>query len=48
MSILTTAQVMTDKTNHRMLVKEGKSANAMSSTKMWSKSKTSNKIDDLH
>jgi hypothetical protein len=27
-----------------MLVKEGKSANSMSSTKLWSKSKTSNKI----
>jgi hypothetical protein len=44
MSILTDAQVMTDKSNHRMLVKEGKSANSMSSTKLWSKSKTSNKI----
>jgi hypothetical protein len=44
MSTLTAAQVMTDKSNHRMLVKEGKSAKSMSSTKMWSKSNTSNKI----
>jgi hypothetical protein len=44
MSILTAAQVMTDKSNHRMLVKEGKSAKSMSSTKLWSKSNTSNKI----
>jgi hypothetical protein len=29
MIILTTAQVMTDKSNHRMLVKEGKSAKSM-------------------
>jgi hypothetical protein len=33
---------MTDKSNHRMLVKEGNSAKSMSSTKLWSKSKTSN------
>jgi hypothetical protein len=44
MSILTAAQVMPDKSNHRMLVKEGKSAKFMPSTKLWSKSKTSNKI----
>jgi hypothetical protein len=44
MSILTAAQVMTDKSNYRMLVKEGKSAKSMSSTKLWSKYKTSNKI----
>jgi hypothetical protein len=44
MSILTAVQVMTDKSNHRMLVKEGKSAKSMSSTKLWSKSKMSNKI----
>jgi hypothetical protein len=44
MSILTAAQVMTDKSNHHMLVKEGKSAKYMSSTKLWSKSKKSNKI----
>jgi hypothetical protein len=37
MSILTTAQVMTDKSNQRMLFKEGKSAKSRSSTKMWSK-----------
>jgi hypothetical protein len=37
MSIFTAAQVMTDKFNHRMLVKEGKSAKSMSSTKLWSK-----------
>jgi hypothetical protein len=37
MSILTAAQVMTDTSNHRILVKEGKSAKAMSSTKLWSK-----------
>jgi hypothetical protein len=42
MSILTASQVMTDKSNHHMLVKEGKSAKSMSSTKLWSKSKTSN------
>jgi hypothetical protein len=35
---------MTDKSNHRMLVKEGKSAKSMSSAKLWSESKTSNKI----
>jgi hypothetical protein len=35
---------MTDKSNHRMLVKEGNSAKSMSSTKLWSKSKTSNKM----
>jgi hypothetical protein len=34
MSILKAAQVMTDKSNHRMLVKEGKSATSMSSTKL--------------
>jgi hypothetical protein len=44
MSILTAAQVMTNKLNHCMLVKEVKSAKSMSSTKMWSKSNTSNKI----
>jgi hypothetical protein len=44
MSILAAAQVMTDKSNHSMLVKEGKSAKSMSSTKIWSKSNTSNKI----
>jgi hypothetical protein len=44
MSILTAAQVVTDKSNHRILVKEGKSAKSMSSTKLCSKSKTSNKI----
>jgi hypothetical protein len=44
MSILTDAQVMIDKSNHCMLVKEGKSAKSMSSTKLWSKSNTSNKI----
>jgi hypothetical protein len=44
MRIFTAAQVMTDKSNHRMLVKEGKSAKFMSSTKLWSKSKTSNKV----
>jgi hypothetical protein len=44
MSILTAEQVMTYKSNQRMLVKEGKSAKSMSSTKLWSKSKTSNKI----
>jgi hypothetical protein len=44
MSILTAAHVMTDKSNHRMLVKEGKSAKSTPSTKLWSKSKTSNKI----
>jgi hypothetical protein len=38
MSILTAAQVMNDKSNHPMLVKEGKSAKSMSSTKMWFKS----------
>jgi hypothetical protein len=43
MSILTADQVMTDKSNHPMLVKEGKSAKSMSSMKLWSKSKTSNK-----
>jgi hypothetical protein len=32
MIISTAAQVMTDKSNHRMLFKEGKSANSMSST----------------
>jgi hypothetical protein len=35
MSILTAAQVMKDKSNHHMLVKEGKSAKSMSSTKLW-------------
>jgi hypothetical protein len=44
MRILTAAQVMTDKSNHRMLVKEGKSAKSVSSMKLWSKSKMSNKI----
>jgi hypothetical protein len=44
MIILTDAQVMTDNLNHRILVKEGKSTNSMVSTKLWSKSKTSNKI----
>jgi hypothetical protein len=44
MSILTAAQVMTDKQNHIMLVKEGNSAKYMLSTKLWSKSNTSNKI----
>jgi hypothetical protein len=44
MSILTAAQVMIDKSNHSMLVKEGKSANSMSLTKLWSKSITPNKI----
>jgi hypothetical protein len=44
MSILTAAQVMTDKSNHHMLVKDGKSAKSISSTKLWSKPKTSNKI----
>jgi hypothetical protein len=44
MRILTTSQVMTDKSNHRMLVKEGKSAKSVSSTKLWSKSKISDKI----
>jgi hypothetical protein len=43
MSILTAAHVMTDNSNHRMLVKEGKSEKSMSSTKLWSKSNTSNK-----
>jgi hypothetical protein len=43
MNILTADLVMTDKTNHRLLVKEGKSAKSMSSMKLWSKSKTSNK-----
>jgi hypothetical protein len=42
MSILTAAQVMTDKSNHRFLVKERNSAISMSSMKLWSK--TSNKI----
>jgi hypothetical protein len=37
MSILTASQVMTDTSNHRMLVKERKSAKSMSSTKLWSK-----------
>jgi hypothetical protein len=37
MIILTASQVMIDKSNHHMLVKEGKSAKSMSSTKMWSK-----------
>jgi hypothetical protein len=44
MSILTATQVMTDGSNHRMLVKEGKSVKSMASTKLWSKYKTSNKI----
>jgi hypothetical protein len=44
MSILTAAHVMTNKLNHHMLVKEGKSAKSISSTKLWSKSNTSNKI----
>jgi hypothetical protein len=44
MSILRVAQVTTDKSNHRMLVKERKSAKSMSSTKLWSKSQTSHKI----
>jgi hypothetical protein len=44
LSILTAAQVMNDKSNHRMLVKEGNSAKSMPSTKLWYKSKTSNKI----
>jgi hypothetical protein len=44
MIILTAAQAMTDKSNHHMLVQEGKSAKSMSSTKLWSKSKTSNNI----
>jgi hypothetical protein len=44
MSILIAAQVITDKSNHRMIVKEGKPAKSMSSTKLWSKSKTSYKI----
>jgi hypothetical protein len=44
MSIRTAAQITTDKSNHRVLVKEGKSAKSMSSTKLWSKSNTSNKI----
>jgi hypothetical protein len=44
MSMLTAARVMIDKSNHSMLVKQGKSAKSMSSTKLWSKLKTSNKI----
>jgi hypothetical protein len=44
MSILTAAQAMTDKSSHRMLVKEGKSSKSMYSTELWYKSKTSNKI----
>jgi hypothetical protein len=44
MSILAAAQVMTYKSNHRMLVKEGELAKSMSPMKLWSKSKTSNKI----
>jgi hypothetical protein len=44
MSILTAAQVMTDTSNHRMLFKEGKSAKSMSSTRLWSKYNTSDKI----
>jgi hypothetical protein len=43
MSILTAAQVMTDNSNHHMLVKEGKSAKSMYLTRLWSTSKTSNK-----
>jgi hypothetical protein len=44
MNILTAFRVTTYKSNHRMLVKERKSAKSMASTKLWSKSKTSNKI----
>jgi hypothetical protein len=44
MSILAASQVMTDNSNHRMLVEKGKSAKSMSSMRLWSKSKTSNKI----
>jgi hypothetical protein len=44
MSILSAPQVMTDKSNQRMLVKEGKSSKSMSSTNLLSKSNTSNKI----
>jgi hypothetical protein len=39
MSILTDAHV-TDKSNHCVLVKEGKSAKSISSTKLWSKYNT--------
>jgi hypothetical protein len=44
MSIWTAVQVMTDKSNHCMLVKEGMSGKSMYSTKVWSKKKTSNRI----
>jgi hypothetical protein len=44
MIILTADQVMTDKSSHRMLVKEGNSAKSMPSTRLWSKSKTYNRI----
>jgi hypothetical protein len=44
MSILTAAQAMSDKSNHPMLVKEGNPDKSMSSTTLWSKSNTSNKI----
>jgi hypothetical protein len=44
MSIITAATVMTEKSNYRMLVKDGVTANAMCSTKLCSKSKTSNRV----
>jgi hypothetical protein len=44
MRIINTATVMTEKSNYRMLVKEGVTAKAMSSTRLWSKSKTSNRV----
>jgi hypothetical protein len=44
MSIVTAATVMTEKSNYRMLVKEGVTAKAMCSTKLWAKSKTSNRV----
>jgi hypothetical protein len=44
MIIVAAVQVMTDKSNHRMPVQEGKSAKSVSSTKLWSKSNISNRI----
>jgi hypothetical protein len=44
MSIITTTTVMIENSNYHMLVKEGVTAKAMCSRKMWSKSKTSNGV----
>jgi hypothetical protein len=44
MSIITAATVMTEKSNYHMLVKEGVAAYAIRSTKLWSKSKISNRV----